>query len=298
MSFSAVFNVDANLTSSNGFKLNSTSSNFGGSVANAGDMNGDGTPDIVIGAHVAKTAYVVFGSKSGFATSFNVDSPALNGTNGFKLTSFSSIFGGCVASVGDINADGIDDIAIGTAMNARIAYVVFGSKSGFAPSFNVDSPALDGTNGFKLTSSSSSGFGQSATSAGDLNGDALPDIVIGAGGAAYVVFGNKQTSPAPAPQPTNRLLSKLALSINAQGTYGALGRNLFKKVEDASLGVTKPDLSSKVEFGRKSNLTGSRGYNMMGPSESQFGSSVSHGGDINGECCRGFVLNSNSGRFA
>ena len=95
----------------------------------------------------------------------------------------------------------------------------------FPAVFNVDAN-LTGSNGFELTSTSS-GFGYSVASAGDLNGDGTHDIVIGAYGAAYVVFGNKQTPPAPAPQPTYRLLSKLALSINAQGTYGALGRELI-----------------------------------------------------------------------
>src|SRR5258708_5079527 len=109
MTFPAVFDVSS-LNGNNGFTINGAAikSEFGYSVAGAGDINGDGKQDLIIGAWLTNNfvgaAYVVFGS----ATFPRVLSVAtLNGANGFKINGAASFgeLGTSVAGVGDINGD-------------------------------------------------------------------------------------------------------------------------------------------------------------------------------------------------
>ena len=194
-------NIDlSNLDGTNGFKLNGVAANdhTGSSVASAGDLNGDGFDDVIVGAYGANASYVVFGEASGFAA--NIDPSSLNGTNGFTISGpGGSNSGFSVASAGDVNGDGLNDLIIG-ASGTGVSYVVFGNASGFAS--NIDLSSLDGTNGFEISGAatgSPTDFGAfriSVASAGDVNGDGLADLIIGApgangnySGASYVVFG-------------------------------------------------------------------------------------------------------------
>ncbi|KJV05885.1 beta strand repeat-containing protein [Methylocucumis oryzae] len=197
---------------------------FATSVSNAGDVNGDGYDDIIIGSALADNpyssstglAYVVFGGKNGLA--IDVDDPdfeALNdldGTNGGFIISSSSNatenLGRSVSSAGDLNGDGYADLLIGATGNLATgstdsgrAFVVYGQKSGFA---NVDTSTFqfDSSNGFQLTNSDlvNVNMGFSVSTAGDLNGDGLADFIVGApggvltavAGKAYVIFGNEE----------------------------------------------------------------------------------------------------------
>jgi hypothetical protein len=142
-----------------GFRLDDAATNdkSGHSVASAGDVNGDGFADLIIGAPGADpynsgTSYVMFGKASGFTA--KIDLSSLNGSNGFRLDGVSAgdFSGQSVAGAGDVNGDGFADVIVGAATAGAnysgASYVVFGKATGFAAS--IDLSTLDGSNGFRL----------------------------------------------------------------------------------------------------------------------------------------------------
>jgi hypothetical protein len=177
-----------------GFRLDGVAENdlSGSSVASAGDVNGDGFDDLIIGAPGADSSYVVFGKAGGFASS--LDLSTLNGATGFRLDG-SGASGSSVASGGDVNGDGFDDLIVGAPGAGLVgaSHVVFGKAGGFAPTFDLST--LDGATGFRLDAAANNNTGVSVSSAGDLNGDGFHDLIIGAdrahnsAGVSYVVFG-------------------------------------------------------------------------------------------------------------
>ncbi len=193
----------SSLNGANGFVLNgnNTSPGSGASVSGAGDINGDGIADLVVGAPgggsgVGK-AYVIFGSKGGWSSSISLSS--LNGANGFVLNDadVGDISGFSVSGAGDINGDGIADLVVGAPLATLAApagktYVIFGSKAGWSSSISLSS--LNGANGFLLNGENADDeSGYSVSGAGDINGDGIADLVVGApqAGKTYAIFGSK-----------------------------------------------------------------------------------------------------------
>ena len=175
----------ASLDGTNGFIINGVAAGdtSGRSVSNAGDVNGDGFADIIIGVAgaapggltLAGESYVVFGGADGFAPS--LDLGALDGTDGFAIAglAIADTSGSAVSSAGDINGDGIDDFLIASplsaAYNAGEVHVVFGG-AGIGAGGTFDLSTLNGTNGFNLvgqfgSSSGQTGLGTSVAAAGD-----------------------------------------------------------------------------------------------------------------------------------
>ncbi len=192
----------SNLDGSSGFAINglATGDQLGFSVSGAGDINGDGIADLVIGARRGtSSSYVVFGGTT-IGAGGNFDLSSLDGSNGFVLNSITTggNLGFSVSGAGDINGDGFDDVVIG-APNDSSSYVVFGQAGSFDPV--LDLSTLNGSNGFAVNGSPIGvEVGYSVSSAGDVNGDGIDDLLIGSWGSdvrmgpvsPYVVFGQTQ----------------------------------------------------------------------------------------------------------
>lgn len=195
MTFSSQFDL-SDIDGSNGFVITNNGA-YQSPVSEAGDINGDGIDDLIVGD------YVVFGRANVSAGSFSLSN--IDGSNGFRLIDGPGI--ASVSSLRDFNGDGIDDLIVGVP-SASISgpavgssYVVFGSTNGFNSSLDLSS--LDGSNGFALNGVGSfTGSGDAVSGTGDINADGLNDLIIGApgagflgqsGGSSYVVFGSSDS---------------------------------------------------------------------------------------------------------
>ena len=309
-----------------GFMINGQcASDYSGvSVASAGDVNGDGIDDLIIGAYQSDPAggsnagrsYVVFGKLNNQP----VDLSAIaGGTGGFVVNGQggADYSGWSVASAGDVNGDGLDDLIVGayysdpsSGTDAGRSYVVFGKSTGTS----IDLSAVSGgTGGFVIDGQAASNYsGYSVASAGDVNGDGLDDLVIGAygasptgistGGKSYVVFGKANTTAvklsAVAGGTGGFVINGQSTTDNSGYSVSAAGDINGDGLGDLIVGAYNSDPYGISNAGRSyliygktgsapidlSNLAASNGFVIAGESSSDnSGVSVASAGDVNGD---------------
>ncbi|HMR41902.1 MAG TPA: FG-GAP-like repeat-containing protein, partial [Ignavibacteria bacterium] len=256
-----------------------TSSNFGISVSDAGDVNGDGYGDYIAGAgsygnFARGKAYIYFGS----VNPDTIPDLKINGLEDF------SWFGLTVSGIGDINADGYDDIAVGAPEydNGRgRVYIYYGGSV----MDTVHDASITGT-----SISSLNKFGQSISSGGDMNGDGFSDIIIGSPGylnsrgLAQIFFGGSPLDTIPDYSVTSGSMNEFAgTSVACAGDINSDGYS------DVLIGVPGYSVTGKVYVVFGGNSFSLRSFEGQTGDE-YLGYSVSGAGDVNGDGYSDFVV--------
>ena len=225
------------VTSSAPWEIESNQANtfFGWSVSSAGDVNGDGYSDVIVGARNFDNGqddegivYVYHGMAS---------SPGVSASHSFVTESdqANAFMGWSVSSAGDVNGDGYSDVLVGLRnfdngqTDEGQVRLYYGSQSGITET------------GFWSAESNfvNSYFGQSVSSAGDVNGDGYSDVIIGAHlyssqGRVFAYYGNEKTGKNASVQQkipnTNTVVSSGGLTgFNGQVKLSIFGRSPFGK---------------------------------------------------------------------
>jgi hypothetical protein len=213
---------------------NKVSTGLGESVASAGDVNGDGFADVIVGApgydfgagDDRGAAFVFLGSIAGIP----------NGNPGTAATrleadeaNLQTRFGTSVASAGDVNGDGYADVIVGAPFYVTesgtqgAAFLYLGSISGI-PHGDLETAAVQ----LEAAPGSGQEFGARVASAGDVNGDGYSDVIVGAyrEDAAYLFFGSP-TLPSGSVVPPTRLVSEpfssFGLAVGSAGDVNGDG---------------------------------------------------------------------------
>lgn len=245
-------------------------SEFGYSVATAGDVNGDGYSDVIIGAKYFANGesgegkvYVFHGPSLGTVPAWSVE--------GGKEAAF---LGQSVATAGDVNGDGYADVIVGAygytndLTKEGRAYVYAGSASGLGASPYWTG---EGNNAYAE-------YGVSVSTAGDVNGDGYSDVIVGAWkwednnlqkGASYVYLGGPDglASTSGWTPPSYGVRAITAGDVNADGYSDTLA------FQDGSLRV----------YPGSSTGPGSTYYGPFVGDDSSFANSAASAGDVNGD---------------
>ncbi|HLF25275.1 MAG TPA: FG-GAP-like repeat-containing protein [Anaerolineae bacterium] len=278
---------------------NQTSAYFGHWVSTAGDVNGDGYADIIVGAHFYDhdqtdegQAFVWYGGSSGLGangTPTNADWSA-------ESNQASAYFGAAAATAGDVNGDGYSDVIVGAdgydngESNEGRAFAWYGGSGGLGANgtpanadWSAESNQVDGN------------FGLTLGAAGDVNGDGYADIVIGAWkydngesneGRAYVYHGSSDglSTSANWTAEANQADAEFAYTVSTAGDVNGDG------YADVMVGARLYD-SAQADAGRAyvyhgsaAGLSASANWTADGAQGSEyFGHGVGAAGDVNGD---------------
>jgi uncharacterized repeat protein (TIGR01451 family) len=278
---------------------------WGWSVSTAGDVNGDGYADVIVGspylgngALEEGSAWVFLGSAAGIVGSSLADAQAH-----LRSNQPDSKFGYAVSTAGDVNGDGYSDVIVGASMYGHghmeegAALIFLGSAAGIVGSSPADAHALIESD------QESARLGESVSTAGDVNGDGYADVIIGAyaydngqqtEGAALVFLGSAAGIVGSSPADAHALLesdqanAQLGHSVSTAGDVNGDGfADVIVGARDYDNG--EPDEGAALVFlGSAGGIVGSSPADAYAVLESEqeaahLGESVSTAGDVNGD---------------
>src|SRR5437867_9741231 len=255
----------------------------GYSVGSAGDINGAGFDDVIVGApgyHIGNVDYGLFyiflGSPLGLGAQPSTTHISEQGEAGFAIA---------VSSAGDVNGDGYDDVIVGSdlyrsdAAGAGRAFVYLGSPTGLS---NEPVWSFGNDNIY-------AGLGYSVASAGDVNGDGYDDILVGHPDYTNTVLHQGRAllflgSPAgPVTSPSWVTIGTLmegytGISLGKAGDVNGDG------YDDVIIGEIRDDLSGPhVYLGSKQGLATEAAWIGGGEVRGQYGWAVAGAGDVQGD---------------
>jgi len=275
------------------YESNSVFAGFGRSVATAGDVNGDGYSDVIVGAplegdglgHDPGKAYLFLGGSTGPSAT-----PAWT-SQGNSVTG--SAFGAAVAPAGDVNGDGYDDVLVGAPGSTVTTciggggsvYLFLGTASGLQASWAWSAQRCGdlGAN-----------FGAAVGPAGDVNGDGYADVIVGSpdgdtplfnAGLASLYLGSP-SGPGTSPGWTIVGAASSAHLGCAVGTAGDVNADGYADVIVGAYQGTAQDAPGEahIYFGSPSGLGLSPATTLTGlQSGSSFGRQAGPAGDVNGD---------------
>ena len=268
----------------------SASAWFGYSVATAGDINGDGYADIIIGAPLFTNGQTEEGSANIWLGS--VDGIGENADRAWKVEGNGAYahYGNSVFTAGDVNGDGYSDVIVGAPGRHDHADV------GFADVFHGSADTLEETATWtKASNQEMAYFGLSVASAGDVNGDGYGDVIVGAPywdggqpfeGGAWVYLGwyNGLQSAPDWYEQSDAETAQFGFSVAGAGDVNGDG------YDDVIVGAPFYDSpqvdegAAWVYLGSASGLSNSSDWAKASDNtDAQFGYSVSSAGDVNGD---------------
>jgi hypothetical protein len=271
-------------------KSNQATAYFGESVGAAGDVNGDGYDDVIVGALAYDNgqtdeggAFVYHGSAAGLSTT-----PVWTG----ESNQADAHFGESVGAAGDVDGDGYDDVIVGAIWydsgqtNEGGAFVYHGSAAGLSvtPNWTAES-----NQDFAY-------FGESVAKAGDANGDGYDDVIVGARlydnrqgdeGGAFVYHGSAaglSVTPNWTAWPYKHFTS-FGISVGAAGDVNGdgyddviVGAPLYNDIVQLDEGWAFVFHGSNVGLSSSPNWAGESNQDFA-----YFGGSVGTAGDANGD---------------
>jgi hypothetical protein len=270
---------------------------FGYSVATAGDVNGDGWADVIVGAphytngqHSEGRVWVWHGSDSGI-------SPAHDWRAESNL--IEALMGWSVATAGDVNGDGYADIIVGApyvdyvgSEDEGAAWVWYGSEHGVNNGVNGDHNNASWKVGCNQADAS---LGSSVSTAGDVNGDGYADVIVGAPlydsgqedeGAAWVYHGS-DTGLNTIPANMDEGNQSYAMFGRSVATAGDVNGDGYADIVVGAPGWNEGYSSNGVAFvwyGHAGGVSVERDWKAVGyETGAQFGYSVATAGDVNGD---------------
>ena len=269
--------------------VNESSASFGFSVASAGDVNGDGHNDLIVGAKNESNVNI----NEGAAYIYHGTLTGIDSIYALKLAGnqMSATFGSTVSSAGDLNGDGYDDIAVGApnydkpTIDEGAVFIYYGSPTGINPIVGLilESDQL------------SAHFGNAIAGGGDFNNDGYDDLVIGAfeydngqsnEGRIYIYMGSSSgliSTPVLTIE-SNQVSAKFGYALDEAGDINGDGfSDLVVGAQLYDNGQTNEG-TTYIYYGSPTGITTIGSVTIeIDNASANFGSAVSSAGDLNND---------------